>query len=47
MIMSDQDTDGSHIKGLLINFIHTFWPNLIKMNGFLKCFITPILKTSK
>ena len=25
MIMTDQDVDGSHIKGLIINFIHTFW----------------------
>ena len=24
MIMTDQDVDGSHIKGLIINFIHTF-----------------------
>ncbi len=34
MIMTDQDHDGSHIKGLIINFIHHFWPSLIKMNGF-------------
>lgn len=48
MIMSDQDTDGSHIKGLIINFIHHFWPSLIRThNGFVKCFITPIIKTIK
>lgn len=47
MIMSDQDTDGSHIKGLVINFIHTFWPSLFRMRGFLKEFITPLLKVSK
>jgi DNA topoisomerase-2 len=47
MIMSDQDTDGSHIKGLVINFIHHFWPTLFKMRGFLKQFITPLLKVSK
>ena len=47
MIMSDQDTDGSHIKGLVINFIHNFWPSLFKMPGFVKQFITPLLKVSK
>ena len=47
MIMSDQDTDGSHIKGLVINFIHNFWPSLFKMPGFVKQFITPLLKASK
>ena len=47
MIMSDQDTDGSHIKGLVINFIHTFWPSLFQMEGFLKQFITPLLKATK
>jgi len=47
MIMTDSDTDGSHIKGLIINFIHHFWPSLIKINGFLKEFITPIIKVSK
>ena len=47
MIMSDQDTDGSHIKGLVVNFIHHFWPSLFKMEGFLKQFITPLLKATK
>ena len=47
LIMTDQDVDGSHIKGLIINFIHTFWPSLIKLNGFVRQFITPILKATK
>ncbi len=46
MIMTDQDEDGSHIKGLLINFIHHFWPSLLKLN-FLEEFITPIVKVTK
>ena len=33
MIMADQDHDGSHIKGLLINFIHHFWPSLMRIPG--------------
>ena len=47
MIMTDQDHDGSHIKGLLINFLHHFWPSLLKIDGFLKQFITPIVKCTK
>jgi len=43
MIMTDQDHDGSHIKGLLINFIQHFWPSLLKRRGFLVEFITPIV----
>ena len=44
MIMTDQDHDGSHIKGLLINFLHHFWPSLLQIPGFLQQFITPIVK---
>lgn len=46
MIMVDQDHDGSHIKGLLINLFHTYWPDLLKIPGFLTQFITPIVKCS-
>ncbi len=46
MIMADQDHDGSHIKGLVINFIHHFWPTLLDIPGFLQQFITPIVKCS-
>lgn len=47
MVMADQDTDGSHIKGLIINFLHNFWPSLLDVPGFLQQFITPIVKASK
>ncbi|KAK0405993.1 hypothetical protein QR680_018303 [Steinernema hermaphroditum] len=46
MIMADQDQDGSHIKGLVINFIHHNWPALIRRN-FVEEFITPIVKATK
>ncbi|XP_074575291.1 DNA topoisomerase 2-like [Curcuma longa] len=46
MIMTDQDHDGSHIKGLLINFVHTFWPSLLKVPSFMVEFITPLLKAT-
>eukprot|EP00897_Mesotaenium_endlicherianum_P007584 jgi/Mesen1/6854/ME000351S05971 len=46
MIMTDQDHDGSHIKGLLVNFLHTFWPSLLKVPNFLLEFITPIVKAT-
>jgi len=44
LVFLAQDHDGSHIKGLLINFIHSFWPSLLKLKGFMVEFITPIVK---
>ncbi|KAJ1550979.1 DNA topoisomerase 2, partial [Nowakowskiella sp. JEL0078] len=44
MVMVDQDIDGSHIKGLLINLFDCFWPSLLKIPGFLLQFVTPIVK---
>ncbi|CAD25222.1 DNA TOPOISOMERASE II [Encephalitozoon cuniculi GB-M1] len=47
MIMTDQDHDGSHIKGLIINFLDHFYPSLLKIPGFLQEFITPIIRATK
>lgn len=47
MIMADQDHDGSHVKGLIVNLLDVYWPELLRVPGFLKQFITPIVKCSK
>ncbi|PHH86261.1 hypothetical protein CDD83_10488 [Cordyceps sp. RAO-2017] len=44
MVMADQDHDGSHIKGLLINFLLVQFPSLLQIPEFFREFITPIVK---
>ena len=46
MLMMDADEDGSHIKGLLLNFISYFYPSLLKIENFIKVLTTPVIKVS-
>ena len=47
LIMTDQDHDGAHIKGLLLNLFHRFWPSLLEVPGFLQQFVTPLVKVKE
>ena len=46
MIMTDADLDGSHIKGLVLNMFHVYWPKLIDL-GFVVSMVTPVIKAGK
>lgn len=47
IILTDQDVDGSHIKGLIINMLQCYWPELLKFDGFIQTLSTPIIKAFK
>jgi DNA topoisomerase-2 len=49
LIVTDQDLDGSHIKGLLVNMFDTLWPSLLRDPAiqFLGYMNTPIIKARK
>ena len=47
LFMTDQDRDGSHIKGLGINLFQDQWPSLTRIPDFIGFMNTPILKARK
>lgn len=48
LILSDQDYDGVHIKGLIINMLCTYWSDIIKNNpNFIQTMNTPLIKIFK
>lgn len=47
MICTDADHDGFHIRGLIMNLFATFWPSLLKYDGFVTSLVTPVVKATK
>ena len=47
LFMTDQDLDGSHIKGLGINLFESEWKSLLEIPEFMGYMNTPILKAEK
>lgn len=47
LFMTDQDLDGTHIKGLGINMFDSQWKSLLEIPEFIGFMNTPILKATK
>jgi DNA topoisomerase-2 len=47
LFLTDQDADGSHIKGLCVNLFQSEWSSLIRIPGFIGFMNTPILKARR
>ena len=45
VILSDADSDGLHIRGLVLNIFSTFWPSLLEC-GFVQFMATPAVKVN-
>lgn len=46
LIITDQDTDGFHITGLIMNFFHHLFPSLFYRPGFISSMFTPIMNVT-
>ena len=43
-IFTDQDSDGDHIFGLVLNIFISLFPALVHKHNFIERFCTPVLK---
>lgn len=47
VLMTDQDLDGAHIKGLALNVFFSLWPSLLSLRDFIGFAPTPIVKAAR
>jgi DNA topoisomerase II len=46
-IFADSDVDGAHITALVANLFEHYWPELVRVPGFLNYFVTPLIKARR